>query len=331
MHDPTYRQALSASWKFAWRHKLLWPFGLFAAFLGQMGLWEFMTSVGLASNRVSSLPIWIGFYRLFREIFSSAFWKLDADTAVWMVWLVVLFLGIILVMTFIAVVSQGVLIEAAARGVKGRALPDVHKAWHVSVKYFWHVFAINIGKKVILSLLSLSMAWGIASLFVYQGSFQALLGGGAFVSAILLGVIVSFLTMYAVGYVIIERYQFREAIQSAWQLFMKHWLVSFEVGVIIFFFNILFSLVALAALILFFFPTMILWFIAIVVGNATLFILGGVIGLLLFVVFVMIVGSFFQVFTTTVWMYLFMHMHRLGLKSRMMHVLRHRERKRASG
>ena len=40
--EPTYTDAIRAGWHLAWHHKSLWIFGLFAAFLGQMGIVELL-------------------------------------------------------------------------------------------------------------------------------------------------------------------------------------------------------------------------------------------------------------------------------------------------
>jgi len=66
----------------------------------------------------------------------------------------------------------------------------------------------------------------------------------------------------------------------------------------------------------FFFPTLLLWFIAVLTGKAVLFTLGMVIGGAFFLLFVFLLWSFFQVFTVSVWTYLFMKMHKEGVRSR---------------
>ena len=58
MSEPTYRDALRASWKLAWHHKNLWPFGMFALMLGQFGFLEILTKIwAVRTNTVNDVIV----------------------------------------------------------------------------------------------------------------------------------------------------------------------------------------------------------------------------------------------------------------------------------
>ena len=80
------------------------------------------------------------------------------------------------------------------------------------------------------------------------------------------------------------------------------------------------------ALMVDFLPTLISWFVALLTANANLWTAGLIAGAFFFVLFVIFVGSVFTVFTTAVWTYLFMAMHHVGVKSRILHWLNYHKK-----
>jgi len=148
MHEPTYRQALSHSWKLAWHHKLIWIFGLFAAFLGQMGLLELLGSVSMHASS-SSATLGLGNLTWIKMLCAGELRvSLPITGWVWLVWLLVMFLGFGIFLIFVSVSSQGALIHASAQWAKKDTLPDTDKSWHAGVQHFWPLFFINVFKKV---------------------------------------------------------------------------------------------------------------------------------------------------------------------------------------
>ena len=136
------------------------------------------------------------------------------------------------------------------------------------------------------------------------------------------GLLITFLTTYAAGYVVVENYPLLMSIREAWRLFCEHWLVSIEVGIILLFFQVLVGLLAFAGVIFFIFPIFLLWNLAIVTVNPFFFLLGVGVGLLAFAAFLLLLAGVFSIFSTSTWTYLFMHMHHRGVPSRILSWLR---------
>ncbi len=321
MHEPLYRQALRHSWALAWKHKLLWIFGLFAAFLGQMGLMELLSKVGSATTNFGFFPYWLTLPKVAREASEISSFSLSVDAWFWFIWLLVVLLGLGLLLIFVSVVSQGALIKAAANSTKHKNLPDVGVAWQAGTRHFWRLFFINLFKKIIFVLLALLIGWATVSVILEASVLEVGIFLFLFILVMLVGMLVSFLAVYAAAYIVVEEYSFGKAISAAWQLFTNHWLVSFEVGLIVLVLNLVLAAVTVFGFLVFFFPTLLMWFIAALIGNASLWLIGVIVGLILFLLFILLLGSVFTVFVTSVWTYLFMKMHQAGIKSRILHLL----------
>jgi len=324
MKTPLYRAAIAHSWSLAKRHRFLWVYGLFAALLGQLGIVEYLGKISVAtedlSGYLSSVKVLPG-----TTVAEATTVMSSLDTRLLLIWLVLIILAIGVGVLFVSVVSQGALIYASAASVRNKKqLPDVGEAWHAGVSHFWRLFFINFFKKAIIILLAI-----IVSASAFTNLDDITLGNSltfllTFILASIVGLVLSFLVIYAAGYVVVEEYKLGSAIHAAWRMFMDHWLVSVEVGLMVLLFNGVFAVLALLGIMVFFFPAVLVWFFAIITANAFLFTLGFIIAVVLFVAYAMLLASVFTVFTTSIWTYLFMKMHRAGVKSRVLHWLTYR-------
>ncbi|MEK7643700.1 MAG: hypothetical protein AAB390_00130 [Patescibacteria group bacterium] len=325
MSEPTYRQALGESWKLSWRHKGLWAFGLFAMILGQMGVVDIFLKMGITANNLGGSDSWTAV----RLIFSPRFWRLVADslnpgldTWVWLFWLIITLLGFAGMVLFVAVSCQGAIVHAAAKYAKrGGALPNDSKAWHAGVSHFWGLLVLNILKKLSLLLIGgliVSIAFGLGSV----GVFGRVLYIIAFIVALFASLILSFLLVYAAGYLVVENEKILTSVRLAWQLFARHWLVSFEVGLVVLLTNVALLFIMLAAVVyLFFLPMLVADYIAIWTGAVWVFKIGIGAGYVILLVFAFLASAIFSVFTTSVWTYLFTKMHSHGVTSKLLRIM----------
>lgn len=316
MSEPTYRDALWTAWQITKEHKFLFIFGLFATFVGQLGILDLIMKLGLVGSDAGPLPLWA----LLPSLGLGASYTIVGFTLqTWMLlaWLAVLVIGIIVVFTFVAVTCHGALIHAIGQFINHpRKEVAVDDAWHAGVQHFWRLFAIVLTKAAVMFLLALATGAAIVNAVAYATTWDAVLFLILFVLAVIVGMVISFVAVYAAGYVVIEEYGFVQSIRSGWELFREHWLVSVEVGLTVLLLNVLASIIALASLSLLFVPTMLLWLVASgVVSSLILFQLGSFIAVGLFVLLIATLGSSLTVFTTALWMDLFQHMHRRGMVS----------------
>lgn len=322
MKEPTYRQALGHAWQLVWQHKILWVFGLFAAMLGQMGLGEFLSKISFFSYNNSDVSSPFAWWEGFREAAASgAGLALPAEGWVAAIWLLVI--GAALAIGFIAVatISQGALIHSTAQSVRKRKLPDAGHAWHAGVTHFWRIFWLMVLRIALFVVLGIFIGWAAMNAVNVATGWDALLYMAIFVLAALVGIVITFLTIYAAGYVIVEEYSFIDAIHAAWLLFREHRLVSLEVGVILLLCNFLVVFLSLLGVLVFYFPAVLLWIVALALGSSTLMTTGFAIGSILFIAYLLFLGATFSVFSTSAWTYLFMKMHKHGVVSRVHHWL----------
>ncbi len=322
MKTPLYRQAITHGWNLAIKDKWLWIFGLFAALLGQFGIVDFLTKTSLAVNDANNYLTDVGVFNFGTESLVQTA-KVALDTRFLILWLLVLLFVLGIGLLFAAIVSQGAIVNANSQFLKSKKNPDLGKAWHEGVRHFWKLFAINFFKKALIVVLAIvvsaSAYMAIQNPAISTNSLFLL----TFLLASVVGLVASFLAVYAAGYVVVEDYPFLQSLEAAWKLFTSHWLVSLEVGLIILIFNILAALSLFVGFVAFFLPALIVWLVAIMVGSQALIWVGFIMGFLLFAAFIMILGAFFTVFTTSVWTYLFVKMHKTGIKSRIIHWLGH--------
>ncbi len=318
MHEPLYREALLKGWQLAWKHKLLWLFGFFAIFLGQLGLFDLAAKIfSVAAG--AGFSSWLVIPAVIANLMNGASISLPLDVWVWLCWLFLILAGFFLFFIFMAVVSQGALIKSAAQFAEKGSLPDINKAWHAGARHFWRLLGINFIKKIIIIAIACFIGY-LASWFLQSIGFGTmgifLLG---FLLAVFIGMIVSFLAIYAAGYVVVEEYSFFKSLAGAIKLFFGHWLVSIEVGAIILLSNLVLCAAAIIGFAISFLPAIVLWPAGALLGSPAISLSGLVASGLIFLLFFAWLNSVFTVFTTSVWTHLFMKMHHQGIASRIIH------------
>lgn len=318
--EPIYRQAMHHAWQMLWHHKLLWPFGIFATFLGQLGLVEFVTKYINALQERDSAQSWGNLPHMLSSamsVFTQV--QLPLDKWVWAVWMWVILIGICVVLLYAAIISQGTLIYATSQKIRTGKHPDISEAWHKSVGHFASLFTVHIVRKIII--IALTVLIGVATISAVQNTSP--IGILALIvillASITVGFILSCLAIYTVGYIVVEGQKLSQAVRGAWQLFTDHLLVSFEIGLLVVLGNVIVAILALVGAAVFLSPIFIVWFFAGIFTDAYFWILAAGSGALFFLVYIITLGSFFTIFSTSLWTYLFMKMHKHGIQSRFVH------------
>jgi len=319
MDERHYFNSLKASWHFVWRHKVLWAFGLLAATLGQMGVVDFLVKIAKVGTDDVSIK-WLLFPSFLRSgnygdtLFAS--FQSGLISVILITLLVALF-GFIL---FAALSSQGAIIHSFAQLMRGKDDVDASTAWHAGVGHAGRLFVLNLVKKIVILLSGALVSILVLVNVVDFSALNFVLFLFGFLLACLLGLLSTILTIYAAGYVVIEEQGLKDALKNAWRLFLKHWLVSLEIGVVILCCEILVILVAIWGIAILFLPGVFIWILSLFTFSSTLWIAGSTVSIILSTIFVMILGAIFTVFATGVWTYLFMKMHQEGIVSRVMSV-----------
>lgn len=314
MREPTYRQALFNAWKIVWRHPPLWIFGLLSIFLGQWGLGDFLGQFNLVMNNNLAWPphFWVFFTKTVDIINFNYFgWLLLG-------WVGLIFLLIGLVIIFVTIVSRGALIFSAATDYKSRKA-SLAVAWHAGVKSFWTVLFLNIIGKLSQAVLILFLSYLFLSLY-WSGSALAYFGLALSCAFVLfLSLLLESILIYSSNYAVIDGDKFGKAVGRGYELFASHVLVSLELGLILLLVNCLLMVLLVTGSFFIFLPSLLLIFIAGFSGLQILIFIATILGVILGIIFVVLLGSFFNAFTTSAWTYLFMKMHHEGVVSHLTH------------
>lgn len=321
IHEPTYRDALRAAWRCTTAHPILLLLGVFATFVGQLGILEVVTRVAFVDPERSMVPWWV----VMPDFVSSPLSLLPSLHLSAPQWAAVgLFLtvcaGFFFFLIFVSVISHGALVYATAKTFRRiGSTPHMSVSWHVGLSHFWKLLSIHIVRKLVLFITMMAVGFALVNGVVDATLSDLFLFIALFILAVLVAMVVSFVCVYATLYIVIEEYRPMEALHRAWRLFMNHRIVSLEVGLIVLAVDVIVSLLVLAFFSVVLIPTIYLWSSVIMLLSFPLFVLSIAIVATLAVLLVMFVGSGMTVFTTALWSYLFMRMHKEGIVSRVLH------------
>lgn len=317
MKDSLYRRSLAHAWQLTWRHKFLWVFGLFAAPLGQMGLFEFFKRVDMFTIDPSQVPLEASAFP-FKPIAAAVFGSLTIGSGqgVWLIWLAILLFGLFAGLVFVAVASQGALIHTTAQSLLRKKEPNTDIAWHAGTAHAGRLFFILLFRAFTFGVLGLAFAWGVYAATINPNASDLIVYLLLAIGTVGVGMIVSFLAAYAAGYVVVEEFGVFRSIAEAWKLFISHWLVSFEIGALLLGVSLVGMFLSFFSLLMFFFPAVLVWLIAMATGNLALFVSASLLATVLSTMVIMMLSSWLTVFSTATWTHLFMHMHRRGVASR---------------
>lgn len=311
MLEPTYRQALSHAWKLAWHHKITWIVGLLSVFLGQLGLSNFVGQ--LISELFTNSRWWPASWGVVTIATKEQFF--------WFLWVVVLAVAVAMFVLVAAVCAQGALLVMAVHWYRTHTMVSLSRAWREGVKHFWGILAINFLEKICLSAV---LAIVLFSVNLFPASAAGLFGQILLVSAgVFLALIVSVVSIFALGYTVIDRVPVVEAVDRGYALFKHHMLVSLELSALLFVCNAVVMAVVSFALLIALVPSALVSVLAGVTGYVQLFTVSVTLYLFVVVLFLCLIGAVYNTFTTAAWMFLFMKMHHEGLASRILHHAAH--------
>ncbi len=320
--EPTYKQAWQHAWHILVEHKILWPLGLFATFLGQMGLLEFVTKFFTALKQGNSYESWGNLPSIFASaatFFTSI--RLPLDKWILAVWLWVIVFGILMLFLFLSLVSQGALVFITGQKLKAKTTVHIGRAWAAGIHHFWKLFSVHLVRKFVIIALTVLISQATISAINQSSAVSTLALLVILAVSVVLGFILSCLSIYTIGYIVIEEYPFLKALKSAWVLFKEHILVSFEVGFVVLIANVVVTILACIGAAIFLSPLLLSLLFSGIITNPYIWFAVSVSGIFSFVVYLAMLGSFFTVLTTSVWAYLFSKMHTHGIESRIVHHL----------
>lgn len=231
-----YRDIIKQAWTALWHTPSVWVFGVFAALAGNGGEY---TSV---ANTVNLIEARAELLSTLQSALTSNWLQKLIDQAVANVtarpllvtWIVLVALASVMLVMYIIVVSQIALIRTAANLADGRKV-SFFDSLSVGVKRFWPVFILNVLLNFSLWLL---LTAAIMPFFIYYLAGANAWSFGSvivisFLASVPLTVILSFVTKYAAMFVVLEGERWWNALEKAFGLFFRNWLVSLEMALLL--------------------------------------------------------------------------------------------------
>lgn len=320
-----YRKILKKAWQIFWQNKYLGFFGIFAAILGNGGEYEIVFKGLNSDNNQEFFP---AFKRISETgIFSGKtltnIFQIMTEDAFSLLLILLISLAILFLIGFfiwLAIVSQAALVNNSAAFILGKK-SNFLSGLESGKKNFWPVFGLNILIKIfiylILTLVSLPIILSLNKTGLVTANFLYLI---AFIIFIPLAITFAFIIKYAIAYVVVRSQNFSQALKSGWQLFIKNWLISFEMAVILFFINLAVGLAIILAILILLVPFLFLAFTFYYLASLAGFWTITFFGLICLLVLIVLGGACLAVFQTAAWTGLFLELVKSGAQSKLVRV-----------
>jgi hypothetical protein len=316
MRSPLYTAVFAEAWHMMWRHKKLLWFGFLASLIGSANVFDFLVNA-YYRLRLETAPSSNVVVAVLGSILESGV----ADPK-----RVVLFSGFLLalsvivglVLLYFLVSAQGALISGAANYFRNKTI-DLGVMWDQGRARFWPLFVINIIRLFILFAFLVIMAYPLTAFVMPTYAVMGPVSGFVLILLLMiLGLFVSFIALYAGMFIVLRGHSTWRSIREALSLFKDHWLVSCEVGLLMFIANFVALLAAAAVLILISIPVTVLVVLYVSYSSVMFFIALVV----LFVILLVLLAFIWSAYTTWIvstWTALFLHMEKGALVSRILH------------
>lgn len=325
-----YRPILKQAWQQTWRHKFLWFFGFFAAWLGTTGEYDFILRsfdrILEKGNILINFKQFVVTTGLFSDKTLQGIKQLADSEPLSL--LIAAFVGLIILAAlafaiWVVITSQAGLIAGAKKIAGGKTVNFTGTISDGSVK-FWPIFWLNVIYRIITFIIFLTLGVILALLFANTQAWSNLtffiifLVG--FVLFIPLIMIISFITRYAACYVIIKNYRFGEALKQSLNLFFKNWLISLELSFLLLIIYLGMAIMLLVAAAIVIVPLLFLLTIFMSLRFVFGFELIALLAILAFAALSMVGVAIFSTFLWSCWTLLFIQLTEKGGESKLVRI-----------
>ncbi len=319
----SYRKILKKSWTVTWQHKYLWLLGLFAAIVTTSGVLEYhwltssfkLTAIDNPYYYLNTILLILEYIGLFLLGFVNLF-SFDILTILSGLTSIIIVGTLAVSFIWLSISSQGGLVLASKKlnaktaSKKEPATLSFRDLLSHGSKHFWPILGFNFLAIVaiifILALISLPLVF-LSLQYSFLLTFFYVIGFIIFIPAV---ISITLIIKYAIAYNVLDNEDFSTSIKKARLLFADNWLVSLEMGVLLFLINFLIALVLLLFAAIFIYPYTVFAFLY---GLQGLFVLLA----LVFIFLVMVVGSWLSFFQISSWTSLFLELKRAKPKAKL--------------
>lgn len=321
-HKPLYRVILRDAWRLAWTHKSLWIFGFLAAFLQAANVIElFARAFSRMSDDGANL------YTFLQNAYPGAslagiLETMKMENLATISGSGLLALGVLVAIFFFLLWIFGAA-EAALTIAVSKKMPThpfLPKLFRAGRPFAWKIIGIHVLSRLLLAALFIVITLPLFLVAQQTDAATYTLAFLAFVIFVPIALIVSFMTIYAVAGMVVNREPFWESVHAAWYLTRHHFLVSLETAFILFLVNIAGGILVVLFALLLAFPVSLLSMGALVTGSGNIIIALAVISLVLVFGLVLLVGAIISTFQITTWILLYKRFAKGGAVSKLLRI-----------
>lgn len=312
---------LKKAWQITWQNKFLWLFGLLTALIGNGSIYEILvrgfTKIGETSLALEHIT-WTRIFLLLTDI--KEFLAENQLAMFFFSLLLFSCLALFVLVIWLAIVARGALLASIAKINKKEKI-NLSEGWALGKKFFWQILGINIlARSLIFAFLLVITIPTLLFLKETSGAMwqNLLLYLLTFVLFIALALIISLLNIYASAFVVIKNCKFFEAIQKSWNLFVKNWLVSLEMGLILFLISFCAGLLFLILSGLLAIPFILLFVAFYYLNFQSALIVISLFAILAWLCLLILTGAFLSAFQFSSWTLLFINLNKKKIFSKLM-------------
>ncbi|MBU2566808.1 hypothetical protein KKG46_04595 [Patescibacteria group bacterium] len=301
---PVYREVIPQAFKFAWKHPQYWLFGFIASFLFTGG------SADIFFKFWNSLQAHSGSYfgYSFQILLTTAKQSLT-NGVTWLMFFQALVALLIFLVIFIAIVAFSAICQGALVHVIG--------AWKLDKKHFVRQ-ALSVGSKAIVPVIALNLimiffvwisrfavSWPFALALSKENLIYYIIYIIAFVIFFTVTLFLGVIQLYSLNAIILQGATLRSALDIAWKLVKKHWLITIETAVLQAFLVAIIGFVVAIIFMILAIPAYLLYILSFINSSVSLFETSVGIFFALIIITVTITTGFLANFQYAIWALMF--------------------------
>ncbi|MGE5425652.1 MAG: hypothetical protein ACM3PZ_01080 [Bacillota bacterium] len=304
----SYRFFLKQAWNITKNYRHLWFFGIFATFVAMSGEYQIIgRGLSAEPGGIFASTGFMLLYSFFNPTFYAGLRDLAASNLpafLSLLTIILLTLALIILFAYLAVTSQAALVEQSARIISSKKKPaklSIPGGLTAARPHFWKVLALNIIGWAAICLSFSIISLPLAFLFLTDSAAITVAYLILFLIFVPIAISIALIIKYAIASRVLDGGGFTASMARGWKTFRDNWLVSFEMGVILFVINFLVGIATLIVISIFFLP---LLFISLQMLSPFLTALSAllIIGVLIFT------ASVLNVFQISSWTALYVHL-----------------------
>ncbi len=303
-----YRDVIANALRMSWRHRFLWSLGVFVAFAGNSGEYQFFfNGIDSLSGQFAALSSLHNLYLDGTLLAAVQNLPRFASTVgiVTLVFGTLIALAVFVGIIWLILTGLGGLVWALDRLMGDKLQPTTFaQSFAVGRTHFVKLFWANFMLKVIVYglIFLVTVPLGLAYVQTGRASFEVLYVVSAFIFLIPLAMLVSFIGKYVTMFIVLRNATWRSALRQGWTFFVQNWLVSIEVGLLLF--------VIVSVL------SVVFTYLLLIIGLAT-----NPASFLLFLVLGIVFGAFLAVFQYATWVNLFFQIEKGQARSKILRLV----------